>query len=325
MGNFEMLNELRDSALVHEKKLSSYNHVSSFNFTNKTFWNQHWTNISIKARGLFIDTETADIVARSYDKFFNVGEMPSTSIEELNKNMNPPFEVYIKENGYLGIASSYNGELFAASKSTTEGSYAKKFKDILLNTLDSVECVNNFIRMCDNMNMSCIFEVIDPVDDPHIIKYNKKHVVLLDMVENTYHFNRVPYYYMRNVLHIYGLDSIFEIKHDFGCEINGISLKNVRFSKLYDSILLNDRINEIEGVVVIDSNNNMVKIKSDKYRYLKALRSIMYQLAIGKDENAIKTISKYGIKKNIINMMNQYISNTDSPNIIEFNDKFLHI
>ena len=50
----DYLEALRQSPYIKEKKLD--NHISSFNFTRKAFWGKHWSNISIKARGLFIDT-----------------------------------------------------------------------------------------------------------------------------------------------------------------------------------------------------------------------------------------------------------------------------
>lgn len=64
------LKSLRKDSNVREKKLADG--VSSFNFTKDTFYSKHWTNDSIKARGLFVDTDTGEIVARSYDKFFSI-------------------------------------------------------------------------------------------------------------------------------------------------------------------------------------------------------------------------------------------------------------
>lgn len=42
---------LRNSLLVREKHLA--NGISSFNFSNKCFFNQAWDDINVKARGLF--------------------------------------------------------------------------------------------------------------------------------------------------------------------------------------------------------------------------------------------------------------------------------
>jgi hypothetical protein len=51
--------------------------ISSFNFTEAAFNNKVWNAQTIKARGLFIDAKTNKVLGRSYDKFFNVDEVPS--------------------------------------------------------------------------------------------------------------------------------------------------------------------------------------------------------------------------------------------------------
>ena len=75
---------LRNSPYVKEKELG--NGISSFNFTRKAFWDHHWTDMSVKARGLFIDTENMVVRARSYDKFFNLGERRDTELDYIKNN-----------------------------------------------------------------------------------------------------------------------------------------------------------------------------------------------------------------------------------------------
>lgn len=52
-------------------------HISSYNFTKNAFQNGVWDEITTKARGLFINTCTFEIVARGYDKFFNIKDRKS--------------------------------------------------------------------------------------------------------------------------------------------------------------------------------------------------------------------------------------------------------
>lgn len=60
-----------------------------------------------------------------------------------------PVEVYVKESGYLGIASGFLDEknnsysLFAASKSTNEGPFAKEFKTLVLHHLEKQKISEN--------------------------------------------------------------------------------------------------------------------------------------------------------------------------------------
>ena len=50
---------LRNSSLVREKHLA--NGISSFNFSNKCFFNQAWDDINVKARGLFVKDDNHKI------------------------------------------------------------------------------------------------------------------------------------------------------------------------------------------------------------------------------------------------------------------------
>ena len=87
---------LRNSSLVREKHLT--NGISSFNFSNKCFFNQAWDSINVKARGLFVKDN--NVVARSYNKFFNIGERPETEMDSLRENLVFPVCAYIKSNGF---------------------------------------------------------------------------------------------------------------------------------------------------------------------------------------------------------------------------------
>ena len=67
------VNMLRNSSLVREKYLA--NGISSFNFSNKCFFKKEWDSASIHSRGLFVDCANNKVVARSYNKFFNIGDL----------------------------------------------------------------------------------------------------------------------------------------------------------------------------------------------------------------------------------------------------------
>ena len=53
---------------------TSIPNVCSFNFSRDIFFKGKWNNLSKIARGLFINTASNEIVARGYDKFFNLEE-----------------------------------------------------------------------------------------------------------------------------------------------------------------------------------------------------------------------------------------------------------
>lgn len=155
----------RHNKEIKEKVLD--NGVSSFNFSRDVFFKQNWSDISKVARGLFLDSTTGAVVARSWPKFFNWGEYEVTE-EYIKDHMEFPVQVFTKYNGYLGLLSFHKGELFFASKTTTEGPYAENFKRIFYEQVspENVYAVQQFLA---ENGATMLFEVIDPVNDPHII------------------------------------------------------------------------------------------------------------------------------------------------------------
>ena len=68
-----LLNEMANNDLVRVKE-SGVPGVVACNFTRKAFYKGAWDEQTVRARGLFLDKNTGAVVARGYDKFFNVGQ-----------------------------------------------------------------------------------------------------------------------------------------------------------------------------------------------------------------------------------------------------------
>lgn len=66
--------QMRNNKYIQEKEFSN---ISSFNFTRDAFYKGHWDEQTIKARGLYIDTQRMEIRARGYEKFFSIQEICS--------------------------------------------------------------------------------------------------------------------------------------------------------------------------------------------------------------------------------------------------------
>lgn len=126
----EWILELRRNKYIKEKQ---YGDISSFNFTKTAFYDKIWDEQTTKARGLYINIPKQKIVARAYDKFFNINERPETELDKLQDKLAFPVRAYVKENGYLGIVSNNpeTGKLFVTTKSNPEGSYAEWFAEAL--------------------------------------------------------------------------------------------------------------------------------------------------------------------------------------------------
>ena len=263
--NIPMLEQLKNSNDIKETKLK--NNISSFNFTRNAFYSKKWNECTCKARGLFVDTEKDKVVARGYEKFFNVNERKETELEHLMVKFKDKIICYKKENGFLGILSYVNNELFFASKSTNEGEFAQYFKNIYdKSNINKLE-LENYLK---NNDVSLTFEVIDVENDPHIIEYNESKLVLLDIIHNDYEFKREPY------------EKVQELSKLINCECKSIYVEfnNVRdFHKWYLENTNEDDMSkeDIEGVV-IECSGIMTKLKFPYYNFWKYMRRIKEQV-----------------------------------------------
>ncbi len=268
---YELVEGLRKSKYIYEKELGD--DVSSFNFSKEAFYNRIWDNMTTEARGLFIDTKNSRIIARSYNKFFNINERKETNVDELEKNLVFPVNFYLKYNGFLGILSIKNDELFFASKSTNTGDYVEYFKTIFYQKYNDRQ-VDAIKKKMIQDNLTIVFEVIDPGNDPHIIEYNESNIVILDMIYNTTNYCKFSY----DDLKTFAVENEIEIKK---LVYRADTLDE--FKEIYQNITGNDyQLNGeyIEGFVIEDNNGFMVKVKTSYYVTWKYLRTKM--------ENAIK-------------------------------------
>lgn len=253
-----MLPKLRHNPkLIREKELGDG--ISSFNFTKDCLFGKAWTNLNIKARGLFIDTVENKIVARGYDKFFNLNENEYTREDKLKEELAYPVYAYKKENGYLGLLSwnSRTNNFFIASKSMNTGPFAENFKRILLEKYH-INDNKELIDYLKNHDQTLIFEVIDPVFDPHIIKYNEEKVVLLDIVENNFKNEFMSYDDLKS--------------HSFGFEVKELSATLNNWKEIQD-LMDKNKDSQFEGFVFTDQNTFRFKYKLPFYSFWKVLRN----------------------------------------------------
>lgn len=60
-----------------------YGKLVGFKYTRETVYSSDWDEITLNARGIVFDSETGEIVARPFDKFFNYGELINNETGEL--------------------------------------------------------------------------------------------------------------------------------------------------------------------------------------------------------------------------------------------------
>lgn len=270
-----IVKELRKNKHINVKRIDE--NIASYNFSRDVFRKKIWNDMTVKARGLFIDSRNMRVKARSYDKFFTLGERPETELEYIYNNWEFPIDVYVKENGYLGICSwNEDGTLFCASKSSTDSWYAQRFRELLEEALGNN--IEKFSRRLQKENLSAIFEVIDPINDRHIIEYDFPHIVLLDLVYNEWEPGDLEFLNKSyEVLKTWGILFNLKIKEK-AYRLNSIAELDV-FVKDVTSVGYSYHKKNIEGFVLEDMDMNYVKIKTDYYNYWKAIRGMIIPLS----------------------------------------------
>ena len=256
----DVVDKMRQSKLVQEKQ---FGHISSFNFTRQAFADKKWNELTTKARGLFIDTVNNKIVARGYDKFFAIGERFDTTLTSLEHRIAFPVDIYIKSNGFLGMVSYDQavGQLFMTTKSSPDGPMADLFRSKIADWRR--QKMEDYLKEHD---VTLLFECVDPVNDPHIITYDRDDIILLDAVTNKLDPEYLPY------------DDLLKLSKYLGCSIKGkcIPSRVDSMASLRNVIewIENIDTDSIEGVVLRDANGLMLKQKTQFYNEWKKMRSV---------------------------------------------------
>lgn len=249
--------QLRANRNVRESKMGD---ISAFNFTREAFDRRRWNKTTIKARGLFVNTVTNEVVARSYDKFFNLNEVEATSEFELSKTLKFPVNVYQKYNGFLGIVGydPSTETVLYTSKATILGMHAEMNKEVLQNAGVEEEKLLPTLKQ----GYSFIFEIIEPQKDPHIIQYEAPEAVLLDVVKNGFKYEKKPDEETRVLAAAIGVKSKEKIT-----TINEFHELSTFMRKFIAETLT-------EGAVIEDQAGYMFKLKGDYYKKWKKLRAL---------------------------------------------------
>ena len=287
---FNTANELINEMIGHKfitVKECDYNLIS-LNFNREAFNKKKWNDLTIKARGLFVDRDSGEVKIRSYNKFFNFGER-HVNLGYLNKYATYPIRVFKKYNGFLGLASVIDGNIVFASKSVTSG----KYKDIFQNIWNKVEAeVKELLKktMIEN-NCTAVFEVVSPEYDPHIIKYDKEHLYLLDFIENKLDIDthNIDLEFSENLMKKVEFSSTILTKKE-------LITKLENYNELYN--FLDEKaksLEEFEGYVLCDNSGLMFKFKLPYYMLWKERRTWLerYRSALSKGKKIeIKDIEK---------------------------------
>ncbi|EPS40724.1 hypothetical protein H072_5363 [Dactylellina haptotyla CBS 200.50] len=146
-------------------------------------WDYKKRDLPTYARGLFTmrgQSGNHEIVARGYDKFFNIGEVARTEWAWIQENTQGPYEVTMKENGCIIFISGLpDGSLLVCSKHSTgpRGDASKAHSMIgdawITKQLEKVGKTRKELgRFLRDANATAVAELCDDSFEEHILAYN---------------------------------------------------------------------------------------------------------------------------------------------------------
>jgi tRNA splicing ligase len=155
--------------------------LNIYSYSRKTVYANKWDEITTKTRGLIVDRNTWEIVARPYEKFFAYdtegrSETYPRSVENVEKEFGPPI-ITEKINGCLGTFYKYNQHWGIATKGSfhsPHATFATKWME------DHIE---EHGKLVFPEGYTPVFEIICQEIQPHVIKYPVDGVVLLSLIK----------------------------------------------------------------------------------------------------------------------------------------------
>lgn len=166
--NATQLNQLiADNYIIVNKHSTADLYI--YNYSQKAQYNRVWTEVTLACRGLILDGNY-QVVARPFQKFFNLGEHENQEIP------NEPFEVFEKMDGSLGILYWLDNKPYIA----TRGSFTSEQSQVATEMLHTQYA--DVIPLLDK-SKTYLFEIIYP-ENRIVLDYgNQRKLVLLAIVD----------------------------------------------------------------------------------------------------------------------------------------------
>jgi RNA ligase len=213
-----------------------------FNYNQMAQYAEEWNAFEVLSRGLIIDKQTGEIVARSFDKFFNWGERGIFTTA-------PIVNITEKLDGSLGILYRKNGEYRIATRGSLESEQA----------LWATEYLNQNYKLDDlPIEYTLLFEIIYPANRV-VVNYGERQDLVLLAARNRFMGHHLEYARVRALAHRYGFSLPYDGLYSYGMSIDEL-LTNIG--------LLGE--NE-EGYVAEFADGQRFKFKGKQYLRLHKL------------------------------------------------------
>jgi len=223
-----------------------------YNYTDQCTFDRAWNDVTRNSRGIVFEVATGKIIALPFPKFFNLGEMPETRLENL------PDEEYVvteKMDGSLGILYYYKDKWRMNTRGSFDSEQAIKGLEIFNKQYDS-----HFF----NQDYTYLVEIIYP-ENKIVVDYGKEEKLVLLAIVDT-----------NNQKEVVVPDMAWLPEVTAG----GMPYRNEYKYTIDEMIELQQTLpKDDEGFVVRFNNGLRVKIKGKEYLRVHKLISHMTPLA----------------------------------------------
>ena len=287
-----------------------------FKYTTNTVYSEDWDNVSLHARGIVFDYATGEVLARPFDKFFNLGEMIDTETGVLK-----PIAGYVKQHlGFDNLSGDYKHQKFRVMDKL-DGSLGIAFwtgTDWYVKTAGSFESdqakwANEWFDMIIDPSIldkskTYLFEIIYD-EDKHPIEYDFEGLVLLGIVDTKTGIEEP-------------LSEILRVAKEL----------NIRHAEVLEFTDFDEVVKYVknlpktkEGVVITFENGFKLKVKGDEFLALQKIfhfltKDVIYENFLW---NSVDANQETSVKDNLIYAFNEgFIVNI--PEEMEDMKKYAH-
>ncbi len=120
----DLLQTMVDKGYVRFGTHNEFPELRIYEYTAKAMYDRMWNSVTKKTRGLIVNWDTQEVLARPFDKFFNYGQPEQLDIVRLE--LNDEVEVFDKMDGSLGILYRRpDGQIVIATKGSFHSEQAQ--------------------------------------------------------------------------------------------------------------------------------------------------------------------------------------------------------
>lgn len=264
---------------MHELKLNNKT-LLGFKYTTNTVYSEDWDNVSLHARGIVFEYETGKVLARPFDKFFNLGEMI-----DIETGMLKSIAGYVKAHlGFDNLSGDYKHQKFRVMDKL-DGSLGIMFwtgHKWLIKTAGSFESdqaiwandwsVKNIDTSKLDKSKTYLFEIICD-EDKHPIEYDFEGIVLLGIVDTQSGIEEP----LSEILRV---ANELNIRHAEVLEFTDFD-EVVKYAKALPKTK--------EGVVITFENGFKLKVKGDEFLALQKIFHFLTKDVVYENFNYLKS------------------------------------